>query len=51
LPIIKLPQSNGDFASWPSFTDLFTSLVIDQQHLSDVTKLHYLKTSITGSAA
>ncbi|KAK0070810.1 hypothetical protein PV326_002058, partial [Microctonus aethiopoides] len=35
LPTIKLPQFNGDFASWPSFRDLFQSLVIDQKHLSN----------------
>ncbi|KAK0075624.1 hypothetical protein PV326_011431 [Microctonus aethiopoides] len=45
LPIIKLPQFNGDFSSWPLLEDLFASLAIDQQHLSNVAKLHYLKTS------
>ena len=51
LPIMKLPQFNGDFGAWASFRDLFTSLVINHHQLSNVEKLHYLKTSIVGSAA
>lgn len=51
LLIIKLPQFSGDFSSWLAFRDLFTSLVIDQQQLSNVGKLHYSKTSIIGSPA
>ncbi|XP_076398051.1 uncharacterized protein LOC105662716 [Megachile rotundata] len=51
LPKIDLPTFSGDPLKWESFRDLFKSLVHDVPHLSDVKKLLYLKSSLTGSAA
>ncbi|XP_076397876.1 uncharacterized protein LOC143266125 [Megachile rotundata] len=51
LPKIDLPTFSGDPLQWESFRDLFKSLVHDVPHLSDVKKLLYLKSSLTGSAA
>ena len=49
LPQIKLPIFSGDQESWENFRDLFVSLV-DKEKLSNVRKLHLLKTSVTGEA-
>lgn len=51
LPWIKLPSFSGDYQSWKSFHDLFTSLIRDNTELSNVEKMHYLKTCVTGEAA
>lgn len=51
LPKIQLPTFSGQYEDWMSFHDLFNTLVHTNKSLSDVQKLHYLKTSITGEAA
>lgn len=50
LPKIVLPSFSGTYEGWPTFNDLFISLVHNNTSLSDVQKLHYLKTSVTGEA-
>ncbi|KAL0839000.1 hypothetical protein ABMA28_016997 [Loxostege sticticalis] len=50
LPAINIPTFSGDYNDWNSFHDLFVSLIHQNHSLSDVQKLHYLKTSITGEA-
>nr|XP_012145736.1 PREDICTED: uncharacterized protein LOC105663123 [Megachile rotundata] len=50
FPRIELPKFSGRFEDWPAFSDLFQSLVIDESALSNVRKLHYLKTSVSGEA-
>lgn len=51
MPQISLPKFGGDILEWPSFKDLFTALAIRNQHLSNVQRLQYLKTNLTGEAA
>ncbi|XP_069355300.1 uncharacterized protein [Maniola hyperantus] len=51
LPKIQLPTFDGKYEEWPTFQDLFVSLVHKDTALTNVQKLHYLKTSITGEAA
>jgi hypothetical protein len=51
LPAIVLPVFSNNYEEWPTFHDLFTSLVHDNTSLSKVQKLHYLKSSIAGEAA
>ncbi|XP_045772935.1 uncharacterized protein LOC123872601 [Maniola jurtina] len=51
LPKIQLPTFDGKYEEWPTFQDLFVSLVHTDAALTNVQKLHYLKTSITGEAA
>lgn len=43
LPRIQLPQFSGRYEDWPPFRDLFTSLITNDQSISDVARLHYLK--------
>ncbi|XP_048007652.1 uncharacterized protein LOC125242762 [Leguminivora glycinivorella] len=51
LPAIVLPVFSNNYEEWPTFHDLFTSLVHNNTSLSKVQKLHYLKSSIAGEAA
>ncbi|XP_068991458.1 uncharacterized protein [Neodiprion pinetum] len=47
LPRIELPTFSGNYSDWKSVHDLFTSNVRENSQLSEVEKLHYLKTSLT----
>ncbi|KAL7299350.1 hypothetical protein TKK_0007923 [Trichogramma kaykai] len=51
LPRIELNEFDGTHKEWESFRDLFLSLVHNDPGLSDVKRLHYLKTSLRGDAA
>lgn len=51
LPRIEIPKFSGDYNAWRSFHDLFLSMVGNNMGLSNVEKMHYLKTSLIGDAA
>lgn len=50
LPRIQLPIFTGTYEGWPTFNDLFLSLIHNNTSLSKVQKLHYLKSSVVGEA-
>ncbi|CAK1581104.1 unnamed protein product [Parnassius mnemosyne] len=50
LPRIQLPSFSGSYEDWPTFQDLFLTIVDKNETLSCVQKLHYLKSSVTGDA-
>lgn len=50
LPKINLPTFSGGYESWRSFHDMFISLVHTNTALSEVQKLHYLKSRVNGEA-
>lgn len=50
LPKIVIPVFNGQYEEWPSFKDLFESLIHNNPNLDSVQKLHYLKTHLAGEA-
>lgn len=50
LPKIQLPTFSGRYEEWPSYQDMYVSLVHSNQAISNVQKLHYLKSSISGEA-
>ncbi|XP_011685200.1 PREDICTED: uncharacterized protein LOC105448376 [Wasmannia auropunctata] len=50
LPQIPLPEFSGRFEDWPTYRDLFESLVIDEKSLSNIKKFQYLKGSVKGDA-
>lgn len=50
LPKIQLPTFSGNYEDWPTYKDLFNSLVHENSSLSKVQKLHYLKLSVTDEA-
>lgn len=51
LPTIKLPTSDGNIENWLLFYDMFNSVVHENSFLSDIKKLHYLRSSLKGDAA
>ena len=50
LPKINMPQFAGNYHDWGSFRDLYKSLIHENKALSNVQKLHYLKSTVTGEA-
>lgn len=50
LPRIEIPKFSGDYYAWRSFHDLFLSMIGTNPGLTNVEKMHYLKTSLTGDA-
>ncbi|XP_011882146.1 PREDICTED: uncharacterized protein LOC105569910, partial [Vollenhovia emeryi] len=49
LPDITLPEFNGNYPEWPTFRDLFKSLILENARLSDVERLHYLRGCLKGA--
>lgn len=50
LPKIELPKFDGDVVQWCSFRDMFSSLVHNNQNISDIERFHFLKSSLSGPA-
>lgn len=50
LPKIVLPIFSGKYMEWPTFHDLFDTMIHQSAGLADVQKLHYLKSHLTGEA-
>lgn len=46
LPKLSLPIFDGNYRNWPSFYDLFKSLIHDNADLSNIEKFQYLLTSL-----
>lgn len=51
LPKITLKSLSGDYIEWQSFADLFSSLVGNSHELTNVEKMHYLRSTLEGDAA
>ncbi|XP_076302002.1 uncharacterized protein LOC143220171 [Lasioglossum baleicum] len=51
LPRMQLPEFAGAYVEWPSFKDLFKSIVERNKSLGAVDRLQYLKSSLHGEAA
>lgn len=50
LPKISLPFFSGDYTQWISYYDTFTALVHKNAALDDVTRFHYLRSSLKDGA-
>ncbi|XP_070518860.1 uncharacterized protein [Cardiocondyla obscurior] len=50
MPPISLPPFDGNISEWEQFRDRFAALVIKNTALSDFARMHYLASSVTGSA-
>lgn len=50
LPQITIPKFSGDYSSWPPFYDLFKCMIHENEKLSPVQKMHYLKSCLAGEA-
>lgn len=51
LPPINLPTFNGSYDQWPNFRDTFKAVIDENQNLSDIKKLYYLRLALKGLAA
>ena len=51
LPKIELPRFDGKVEEWLSFKDRFVSMIDSKVTLSDIEKLHYLRSALSGDAA
>ena len=50
LPILDLPKFSGEILNWLSFSDLFKALIDNNVNLTNVERLQYLKSSLSGEA-
>lgn len=50
LPTLDLPSFDGNITQWHAFEDSFKALIHDNKTLTDVQKLYYLRSSLTGEA-
>lgn len=50
LPKVNIPEFSGNYEDWTNFHDLFTSLIHNNAKLTNVQKMHYLKTALKGDA-
>ncbi|XP_071580864.1 uncharacterized protein [Temnothorax nylanderi] len=50
LPRINLPHFSGAYEDWPSFRDLFQSVIGQNSAISNVERLHYLRSCLKGPA-
>jgi len=50
LPTIPLPHFSGNYQQWKPFIDQFNALVTNDTSLSDVQKIHYLKSCLSDQA-
>ncbi|XP_011883829.1 PREDICTED: uncharacterized protein LOC105570979, partial [Vollenhovia emeryi] len=51
LPEAPLPTFDGKYEGWLSFKNAFDNMIISRADLSDLDKLQYLKSALTGAAA
>lgn len=51
LPTIKLPLFDGTHEEWLQYRDTFESLIHKNVAINDIPKFHYLRASLSGSAA
>lgn len=51
VPRVAVPEFSGSYLEWPSFRDLFKSLVGDNPKVPNVQKLSYLKKIVVGDTS
>ncbi|XP_048003351.1 uncharacterized protein LOC125239742 isoform X1 [Leguminivora glycinivorella] len=51
LPKIDLPHFDGNYQHWLGFRDTYISLIHNNPSINDISKFHYLRASLKGSAA
>lgn len=51
LPVVKLPTFTGDFVEWPTFKEIFTDRVHNNEALNNLQRFHYLTSALDGDAA
>ncbi|XP_076661119.1 uncharacterized protein LOC143364992 [Halictus rubicundus] len=51
LPTLQLPSFDGNYSDWLKFKDTFTSVIHENNSLTDIQRFHYLNSSLKGVAA
>lgn len=51
LPKINIPTFNGSYMHWLEFRDTFLSMIHNNDRINNISKFHYLRASLQGSAA
>ncbi|XP_011702540.1 PREDICTED: uncharacterized protein LOC105458720, partial [Wasmannia auropunctata] len=51
LPQAPLPTFDGSYEGWLTFKNAFRDMIDSREDLSDIDKLHYLKSALNGEAA
>ncbi|XP_036141015.1 uncharacterized protein LOC118644996 [Monomorium pharaonis] len=51
LPILKLPEFNGEYSKWIQFNDTFNAIIHNNNTLNITQKFYYLKSCLSGEAA
>lgn len=51
MPEASLPTFDGKFKGWLLFKNTFRNMIDSQMDLSNIDKLHYLKSALIGEAA
>jgi len=51
LPEAPLPTFDGKFENWLSFKNAFHNMIASRSDVSDLDKLHYLKSALIGDTA
>lgn len=51
LPDIQLKIFSGEYADWPSFKEMFNELIMKNSRISDMERLHYLRSCMAAGPA
>ncbi|KAJ8720679.1 hypothetical protein PYW08_006144 [Mythimna loreyi] len=51
LPTIKLSTFDGTYSKWLEYRDTYDALIHKHENIDPINKLHYLRSSLEGSAA
>lgn len=51
LPKISIPKFDGNYQNWLEFRDTFISIIHENDNIDNISKFHYLRASLHGSAA
>ena len=51
LPELALPTFTGDYLRWPAYSELFSALIGSSKSLTEIEKLQYLRSSLSGEPA
>lgn len=50
VPQIKIPTFSGNYEKWEEFKNIFEKIVHENNSLSNIEKMQYLKTHVTADA-
>jgi len=51
LPNLEIVRFHGSYSEWPDFLATFTTVIANDNELSDIEKLHYLGSSLSSGGS